>query len=77
MKLVFQHGPSPVSVAVLGSHWSKELSAADMTSSYELFSLGTFQPIPISIERRMFLLIFTTTTTTAFAFLSIAINFSN
>ena len=29
---------SSIGVAVLGYHWSKELSTEDMTSSYELFS---------------------------------------
>ena len=44
MRFIFQLCPpssphiSPINVAVLGSHWSKRLTA-DSTSSYELFSL--------------------------------------
>ena len=39
-----QPARSPRDVAVIVSQWSKKSTTADMTSSYELFCLWTFQP---------------------------------
>ena len=48
MRFILQHRPpcgcphTSVGVVMLGSHWSKKSSTADMTSSYEIFNSPSY-----------------------------------